>query len=44
MLKGKAEAYAQFRDILAKEITSAMPEVEKEVEMVVEATGGTLQR
>lgn len=40
MLKGKAEAYAQFRDILAEEIASAMPDVEKEVKMVVEATGG----
>lgn len=39
-LKGKAEAFASFRDVLAREMASAMPECKKEVKRVVEATGG----
>ncbi|KAK2780621.1 hypothetical protein FQN53_001096 [Emmonsiellopsis sp. PD_33] len=39
-LKGKAEAFASFRDVLAREMTSAMPECKGEVERVVRATGG----
>lgn len=39
-LKGKAEAFAGFRDVLAREMASAMPECKKEVKRVVEATGG----
>ena len=30
-LKGKAEAFASFRDVLAREMASAMPECKKEV-------------
>lgn len=39
-LKGKVEAFASFRDVLAEEMSSAMPEVRGEVERVLEATGG----
>ncbi|PGH20421.1 hypothetical protein AJ80_03566 [Polytolypa hystricis UAMH7299] len=39
-LKGKAEAFASFRDVLAREMSSAMPECRREVERVVKATGG----
>lgn len=39
-LKGKAEAFASFRDVLAREMEGAMPEVAGEVRRVVEATGG----
>lgn len=39
-LKGKAEAFAGFRDVLAREMASAMPECGGEVKRVVEATGG----
>ena len=39
-LKGKAEAFASFRDVLAREIEGAMPEVRGEVRRVVEATSG----
>ncbi|KAK2812629.1 RNA polymerase II mediator complex subunit [Emmonsiellopsis sp. PD_5] len=39
-LKGKAEAFASFRDVLAREMASAMPECKGEVERVVRATGG----
>ncbi|KLJ11375.1 AP2-associated kinase [Blastomyces silverae] len=40
-LKGKAEAFASFRDILAREMASAMPECKGEVERVLRATGGS---
>jgi mediator of RNA polymerase II transcription subunit 10 len=39
-LKGKADAFAGFRDVLAKEMISAMPECKREVERVLKATGG----
>ncbi|KAL2821117.1 mediator complex, subunit Med10 [Aspergillus granulosus] len=39
-LKGKKEAFASFRDVLAREMRGAMPEVRGEVERVVRATGG----
>ncbi|KAI9874337.1 MAG: RNA polymerase II mediator complex subunit [Pleopsidium flavum] len=39
-LKGKTEAFASFRDVLAEEMSSAMPEVRGEVERVLEATCG----
>ncbi|OAX80195.1 hypothetical protein ACJ72_05474 [Emergomyces africanus] len=39
-LKGKAEAFANFRDVLAREMVSAMPECNGEVERVLRATGG----
>lgn len=39
-LKGKAEAFESFRDVLAREMEGAMPEVAGEVRRVVEATGG----
>ncbi|KAL2866694.1 mediator complex subunit NUT2 [Aspergillus lucknowensis] len=39
-LKGKKEAFASFRDVLAREMRGAMPEVRGEVEKVIRATGG----
>ena len=39
-LKGKKEAFASFRDVLAREMRSAMPECCREVDKVVMATGG----
>ncbi|KAJ0419071.1 mediator of RNA polymerase II transcription subunit 10 [Aspergillus carlsbadensis] len=39
-LKGKKEAFASFRDVLAREMRGAMPEVRGEVERVIRATGG----
>ncbi|OJD14976.1 hypothetical protein AJ78_04731 [Emergomyces pasteurianus Ep9510] len=41
-LKGKAEAFASFRNILAREMMSAMPECKVEVERVLRATGGSV--
>lgn len=41
-LKGKMEAFASFRDVLAREMRSAMPECRGEVDRVVRATGGTV--
>ncbi|RLL94824.1 RNA polymerase II mediator complex subunit [Aspergillus turcosus] len=37
-LKGKKEAFASFRDVLAREMRSAMPECRGEVERVLAAT------
>ncbi|KAJ5157335.1 Mediator of RNA polymerase II transcription subunit 10 [Penicillium canariense] len=39
-LKGKREAFAEFRDVLAREMRSAMPECRAEVDRVVAVTGG----
>ncbi|ODH38885.1 hypothetical protein ACO22_02119 [Paracoccidioides brasiliensis] len=41
-LKGKAEAFASFRDVLAREMVSAMPECKGEVERILKATGGSV--
>lgn len=40
-LRGKKEAFASFRDVLAREMRSAMPECRREVDRVVAATGET---
>lgn len=42
-LKGKSEAYAQFRDILAKKIITAFPELEADARRVVQNTGGNAE-
>ncbi|KAJ6102231.1 Mediator complex subunit Med10 [Penicillium sp. IBT 16267x] len=42
-LKGKREAFAGFRDVLAREMRSAMPECRGEVDRVVVATGGSVE-
>lgn len=39
-LKGKAEAFAGFRDLLGREMENAMPECKGEVGRVLRATGG----
>ncbi|KAJ5477054.1 Mediator of RNA polymerase II transcription subunit 10 [Penicillium diatomitis] len=39
-LKGKREAFADFRDVLAREMRSAMPECRAEVDRVMAMTGG----
>ena len=40
LMLGKEAAFASFRDVLAREMMSAMPELKEDVQMVVEATGG----
>lgn len=42
-LKGKREAFAEFRDVLAREMRSAMPECRAEVDRAV-ATSGAMSR
>ncbi|PLN80810.1 transcription factor subunit Med10 of mediator complex-domain-containing protein [Aspergillus taichungensis] len=42
-LKGKQEAFRGFRDVLAREMRSAMPECRGEVDRVITATGGETQ-
>lgn len=39
-IKGKREAFASFRDVLAREMRSAMPECRGEVDRVVALTSG----
>ncbi|KAF5016878.1 hypothetical protein F66182_11301, partial [Fusarium sp. NRRL 66182] len=40
LMRGKLNAFGTFRDILAENITTAMPELRDDVVQVVEATGG----
>jgi len=40
-VKGKAEAFASFRDVLAEEIGSALPGLRGHVERVLDGTGGS---
>lgn len=39
-VKGKSEAFGSFRDILAQEMASAIPDIKGEVDKVVEYTKG----
>lgn len=41
-LKGQSEGFAAFRDILAKEMSSAMPEIKRDVLQIVQASGGQI--
>ncbi|KPM35348.1 hypothetical protein AK830_g11220 [Neonectria ditissima] len=40
LMRGKLNAFASFRDVLAEQMTVAMPELRDDVAHVVEATGG----
>ena len=42
-LKGRTEAFGNLRDVLAREMASAIPEIKDEVRQIVEATGGRLE-
>ncbi|KAK5125319.1 hypothetical protein LTR85_000428 [Meristemomyces frigidus] len=42
--KGRAEAIANFRDILGREMASAIPDIRNDVQQVVAATGGEVAR
>lgn len=39
-LKGRSEAYADFRDALAREMTSALPDCRDDIRKIMESTGG----
>ncbi len=41
--KGRSVALADFRDILAREMASGMPELKDNVGKIIGATGGHLQ-
>jgi mediator of RNA polymerase II transcription subunit 10 len=43
MLKGRCEAFAQMQAILAKDIITAIPELEEDVRKVVRSTHGRVQ-
>lgn len=38
--KGRAEAYAQFRDILGETMIQGLPDISEDVQKVLEASGG----
>jgi mediator of RNA polymerase II transcription subunit 10 len=40
--KGRSDAYAQFRDILGREMASAIPDIRDDVKKVVESSGGQI--
>ncbi len=40
LARGKEHAFRGFRDVLAREMRAALPEVGEDVDRVVEATGG----
>ena len=42
VMKGKREAFGRFRDVLASQIKSAMPELSADVDTVIAKTGGPL--
>ncbi|KAF2857929.1 hypothetical protein K470DRAFT_260356 [Piedraia hortae CBS 480.64] len=42
-LKGRTDAFASFRDVLGREMYSAIPEIQTEVRNIVEAAGGSLR-
>ncbi|KAK0938018.1 RNA polymerase II mediator complex subunit [Friedmanniomyces endolithicus] len=42
-LKGRTEAFGNFRDILAREMASAIPEIRDDVNQVIEVTGGRVE-
>lgn len=39
-MKGKMEAYRDFRDVLAEQIRISFPELKDKVEEVIDSTGG----
>ena len=43
-MKGKMEAWGGFRDVLAAEMGRCLPELEGDVRLVVEGTGGDVTR
>lgn len=42
--KGRAEAYAQFRDILGEAMMQGIPEIREDTRRVLEASGGQARR
>ncbi|CAM1505286.1 Fc.00g109230.m01.CDS01 [Cosmosporella sp. VM-42] len=40
LMRGKMNAFGTFRDVLAEQMSAAMPELREDVAKVVEATGG----
>ncbi|WPG98454.1 Hypothetical protein R9X50_00124400 [Acrodontium crateriforme] len=42
-LKGRSEAFADFRDIFAREIMGAIPDIKHDVKQIAEASGGKVE-
>ena len=43
MQKGRSEAFGTFRDLLGREMMSAIPDIREDVREVVEASGGSVE-
>lgn len=43
LMRGKARAFAAFRDVLAADVAATMPELRDDVARVLDATGGALE-
>ena len=43
-LKGRSAAFAQFRDILGREMMSAIPDIRDQVKDVAQASGGQVEQ
>ncbi|KAH8815797.1 transcription factor subunit Med10 of mediator complex-domain-containing protein [Xylogone sp. PMI_703] len=41
LMKGKMEAFGSFRDVLAREMSAALPELRSDISKVLDATGGS---
>jgi mediator of RNA polymerase II transcription subunit 10 len=44
LMRGKMNAFRGFRDVLAREMEGALPEVREDVKRAVESTGGRTER
>jgi mediator of RNA polymerase II transcription subunit 10 len=44
LARGKMHAFGEFRDVLAREMSAAMPELAEDARRVVEATGGPMEK
>ena len=42
-LKGRSQAFADFRDILAREMMVALPECTEDIKKAVQSTGGQIE-
>jgi mediator of RNA polymerase II transcription subunit 10 len=40
VLKGRSEAFASFRDILAQQMMVGIPEIKEDVKRITQASGG----
>jgi len=42
-LKGRTQAYVEFRDVLAREMMGALPDCRRDIRRAVQSTGGKVE-